>query len=236
MFSRLYSYFSSKTSGLNTEAVVEKFSSSDKPADENVIHLKKFNLDSIQSGTNCIIYGRKRAGKSVLIKDLLRKTAKESTNTIIFNQSESTYPEYQSCGTVYENVSPLMEIVDKQKCSSQTLRVVIENMDDEIRKNKDVRDVILNTRHLKTEFYLSLHYPSLPPVIRNNADYFFIFRDDDNDTLLRKLYENCGNKIPRFAMFKHIIEEMDDYQCLVIANTSTTPDWKDSIFFYKAEF
>ena len=90
-------------------------------------------------------------------------------------------------------------------------------------------------RHWKLLYILSLQYAmDVKPSIRTNVDGVFIFREP----LLknrRSLYENYASIIPDFTIFCEMMDQLtDDYCCMYIHNATSTNEWTDCVFWWKA--
>jgi hypothetical protein len=99
-------------------------------------------------------------------------------------------------------------------------------------KNKDIKFLFMNGRHIHTLSLLTLTVPRVSPALRTNVDYTFIFREP-NMTNRKILYDN-------YAMFATFDDQVMDqctnnYECLVIDNTSSSNSLTDQVFWYKAE-
>lgn len=93
-----------------------------------------------------------------------------------------------------------------------------------------------NGRHWKMLYILSLQYcMDVKPAIRTNVDGTFILREP-NLRNRRALYDNYAGIIPDFTLFCEILDALtDDFTSLYIHNCSTSNNWKDCIFYYKAK-
>ena len=92
-----------------------------------------------------------------------------------------------------------------------------------------------NGRHWKMLYILSLQYcMDVRPAIRTNIDGTFILREP-NLKNRRALYENYAGIIPDFFLFCELLDFLtNDYTALYIHNSSTSNNWQDCIFYYKA--
>lgn len=93
-----------------------------------------------------------------------------------------------------------------------------------------------NGRHYKMLYILSLQYcMDVLPVIRTNVDGVFIMRET-NLKNRHALYENYAGVIPDFNLFCDIMDQItNDFTALYIHNATTTNNWKECVFWYKAE-
>ena len=65
---------------------------------------------------------------------------------------------------------------------------------------------------------MSMQHPlGIPPSLRENIDYIFIFKETNNSTK-RRIYDNYLGFIGTFEMFNEIIDRLNsnNFECLVI--------------------
>jgi hypothetical protein len=75
----------------------------------------------------------------------------------------------------------------------------------------------------------------LPPALRTNIDYVFCLRENIIQNR-EKLYKSFFGVFPTFAMFQQVLDACtENYECLVIDNTSHSAKLEDCIFWYKAD-
>ena len=81
-----------------------------------------------------------------------------------------------------------------------------------------------------------MQYPvGIPPFLRTNIDYVFILRENVISNR-KRIYEHYAGMIPSFDAFCQIMDNCaEDYECLVIDNTTSSATLKDRVFWYKAE-
>ena len=78
------------------------------------------------------------------------------------------------------------------------------------------------------------HALGLPPVLRNNIDYIFIFR---NNILKekQKIYDHYAGMFPTFEAFNQVMNQTtENFECLVIDNKIQSNKLEDQVFWYKA--
>ena len=75
----------------------------------------------------------------------------------------------------------------------------------------------------------------IPPTLRTNIDFTFIFRE--NIVANRKrLYDNFAGMFPSFETFCQVMDQCtENYECLVIHNSSKSNKIIDQVYWYKAE-
>ena len=94
----------------------------------------------------------------------------------------------------------------------------------------------MNGRHLKMFFIISMQYPlGIPPNLRTNIDFIFILRE--NIVANRKrIYDNYAGMFPTFEIFCQVMDQCtENFECLVIDNTTKSNKLEDTVFWYKAD-
>ena len=80
-----------------------------------------------------------------------------------------------------------------------------------------------------------MQYPlGIPPNLRTNIDYIFILRE--NIVANRKrIYDNYAGMFQNFEIFCQVMDQCtENYECLVIDNTTKSNRLEDNVFWYKA--
>jgi hypothetical protein len=93
----------------------------------------------------------------------------------------------------------------------------------------------MNGRHWKIFFMLTMQYcMDLSPDLRSNVDYVFVLREPVIKNRQR-LYENFFGIFPTFNTFQQVFDSCtENYECLVLDNTSKSNRIEDCVFYYKA--
>jgi hypothetical protein len=94
----------------------------------------------------------------------------------------------------------------------------------------------MNGRHWKIFFMLTMQYcMDLTPDLRANVDYVFILRENVIQNR-EKLYKSFFGIFPSFEMFNQVMNTCtENYECLVLDNTSKSNKIQDCVFWYKAK-
>ena len=108
--------------------------------------------------------------------------------------------------------------------------------DDKWTRNKFIRAIFMNGRHMKLFFCMTAQYAlGIPPALRTNVDYTFILRDP-NVNNRKRLYDNYAGVFPTFEMFCRVMDACtENYECLVIQNNTKSNKLEDQVFWYKAQ-
>lgn len=119
---------------------------------------------------------------------------------------------------------------------STGLLVLDDILDVSVIRMPSMRMLIFNGRSYHTNLILTAQYPlGIPPALRSNFDYIFMFRDDLIENR-RRLYEHYAGMFPSFEAFSQVIDQFTgDFKCLVIDNTARSSKIEDMVFWYKAE-
>ena len=93
----------------------------------------------------------------------------------------------------------------------------------------------MNGRHFKIFFIITMQFPlGVPPNLRTNIDYVFILRENTINNR-KRIFDNYAGIFPNFDIFNQVMDQCtQNYECLVIDNTSKSNEINDVIYWYKA--
>lgn len=102
--------------------------------------------------------------------------------------------------------------------------------------DKNIRCTFMNGRHYKIFFLITMQFVlGLPPVLRTNIDYVFIFRENILKNRER-IYHHYAGMFPTFEVFNTVMDQCtENFECLVINNKVQSNKLEDQIFWYKAK-
>ena len=218
------------------------------------LELKKFDINRIEDDKVVVMIGKRNTGKSFLIKDLLYHHTDLPIGTVISGTESANqfygdmvpkiliHDEYKA--PVIENAVARQKLIMKRRnqpgghAVDPRAFLILDDClyDSSWTKNKDVRSIFMNGRHLKLFFILSMQYPlGIPPNLRTNIDYIFILRE--NIVANRKrLYDNYAGMFPTFEIFCQVMDQCtENYECIVIDNTTKSNKLEECVFWYKAD-
>jgi hypothetical protein len=225
------------------------------------VSLRKFDMKKIQQDAVCVFIGRRRTGKSTLVRDLLYHHQDMPIGTVISGTEESNsfYGKMIPPVLVYGEFTPV--ILDKfcklqkhkmskiqnekgqfgenfkSKIDPRAFMILDDCMyDDSWTHDKNIRYLFMNGRWLKVFFLITMQYPlGIQPALRTNVDYVFILREPYASNR-KRIFENYGSAFPSLEFFCQVMDQCTtNYECLVIDNTSQSNKLEDCIFWYKAE-
>lgn len=227
--------------------------------EEIAITLREFKLKWILSDSIVVLVGRRRSGKSWLIRQIVHMLSERGM------PYGKIYSGTEHCNPFFRNFFPSLFIestfseedlekiilsqkkkvrraakkynVDDGRCLENNMLLVFDDMvsqDNIWKKSPNFKKLFVEGRHYNIIFILALQgVLGIPPTQRDNIDYAFLFANDGQN--LRKLWENYAGVIESFDMFKKIFYHCTrDKGCMVINKTSTSDDLTDKVFFYKA--
>lgn len=222
------------------------------------LQLRKFDITSIKDDKIIVLIGKRGTGKTELLKDILYFKRDFPIGSVI-NPTESANRNFSSMvppifiheeyrPEIIENVLKRQTIIMKKinkelqmygKSSIDPRAFLILDdclYDNSWKKDKNIRYIFMNGRHKKLFFLITMQYVlGIAPDLRTNVDYIFICRE--NIIANRKrLYDAFAGMFPTFEMFCSVMDQCtENFECLVIDNTSRSNRLEDQVFWYKAE-
>jgi hypothetical protein len=220
--------------------------------------LKKFDITKVQDDNVIVLLGKRKTGKSFLVKDIMYYHRDIPVGTVISGTESANcfygkivprlfiHDEYKP--DIVENILKRQRGITKkankeiaQYGSSTIDPRAFLIMDDCLhdscwKKDKNIRYIFMNGRHQKIMFILPMQYPlGVPPDLRTNIDYTFILREN-NFNNRRRIYENYASVFPTFEVFCTVMDNVTEgYGCLVVDNTSRSNKLEECVFWYEAE-
>ena len=225
------------------------------------VSLKKFDMKKIPQDAVAVFIGRRRTGKSTLVRDLLYHHQDMPLGTVISGTEESNsfyskmipplfiHGEYSPvilanyCKRQKLIMSKIMGEKEqygdafKSKLDPRSFMILDDCMyDDSWTHDKNIRYLFMNGRWLKVFFLITMQYPlGIQPALRTNVDFVFILREPYL-TNRKRIFDNYGSAFPSFEFFCQVMDQCtQNYECLVIDNTAQSNKLEDCIFWYKAD-
>jgi hypothetical protein len=222
------------------------------------LSLRKFNMKDIPQDAVCIFIGRRRTGKSTLVKDLLFHHKDLPVGTVISGTEESNgfFKKIVPPMFIHGDYNPIIlaNFVKRQRLIMQRIQqdkdkgvvstvdprsfLILDDCmyDDSWTNDKNIRYLFMNGRWIKTFFLITMQFPlGIPPALRTNVDFVFILREPYLSNR-RRLYENYGSAFPSFEFFCQVMDQCtQNYECLVINNATQSNKLEDAVFWYKAD-
>jgi hypothetical protein len=165
------------------------------------LELKKFDITNIRNDNVVVLIGKRGTGKSFLVKDLLYYHTDLPIGTVVSGTESANrfYGDFIPNAFIHEEVDPQLveNVITRQKLVMKKLNkekgtygssridprsfIILDDClyDSSWAKDKNIRSIFMNGRHLKLFFIITMQYPlGIPPNLRTNIDYVFILREN----------------------------------------------------------
>lgn len=210
------------------------------------LQLRKFNPKTMADDKVCVFIGKRNTGKSTLVTDILYQK-KHLPVGVVMSATEEGNKHYQNFVPdlfIYGDYDrdAIERVLDRQRKiinagkGSHAFVLLDDCMyDKKFMKDTCIRKCFMNGRHWKIFFMLTMQYcMDLTPDLRANVDYVFILRENIVQNR-EKLYKSFFGVFPNFDMFNQVMNACtENYECLVLDNTSKSNKVEDCVFWYKA--
>lgn len=212
------------------------------------LQIKKFDPTSIGDNRVCVFVGKRGTGKTTLVTDILYNKKHIPVGIVMSGTEEgnSYYQNYVPDLFVYNDYSS--EVMDrviarqkklvKQGLPNSHVFVLVDDCmyDKKMIRDKCIRGIFMNGRHWNIFFMLTMQYcMDLSPDLRANIDYVFILRENIIQNR-EKIWKNFFGIFPTYDMFSQVLNNCtENYECLVLDNTSKSNKIEDVVFWYKAK-
>ena len=215
------------------------------------IQLKKFNPANMPDDKVCVFIGKRNTGKSTLVTDILYHKKHLPAGIVMSATEEGNhhYGQFIPELFIYNDYDreAIERVLERQKklvgasTPTQPAPGAFLLLDDCMYDKKFMKDIcirqcFMNGRHWKLFFMLTMQYcMDLTPDLRANVDYVFILRENIIQNR-EKLYKSFFGIFPTFDMFNQVMNACtENYECLVLDNTSKSNRIQDCVFWYKAK-
>lgn len=211
------------------------------------LRIRKFDPSKMGHNRVVLICGKRNTGKSVLIKDLMYHLRDIPAGFVISGTAESTgwYRGWIPDCFVHEDFDKALieKMIARQRRNlragrAQDCFLVLDDcmFDKKLLREKCMRSLFLNGRHYRCTLLLSSQYlMDVDVSCRSNTDYVFVLRE----TILanrERLYKNFFGMFPSFDAFCQVMDKCtENFECLVLDNTSRSNNLEDCVFWYKAK-
>jgi hypothetical protein len=221
-------------------------------------NIKRFDMKRIPQDAVVIFIGRRRTGKSTLVRDLLFHHQDMPLGTVISGTEESNsfYGKMIPPIFIHGEFNPIildnfvkrqkmimgkiqndLKIQVRSKLDPRSFMILDDCMyDDSWTHDKNIRYLFMNGRWLKAFFIITMQYPlGIQPALRTNVDFVFILREPYANNR-KRIFDNYASAFPSFEFFCQIMDQCtQNYECIVIDNTSQSAKLDDCVFWYKAD-
>ncbi len=221
------------------------------------LELKKFDPSKIASDSVIVFIGKRNTGKSYCMKDILNYHRDIPVGIVVSptERANGYFDKFVPKMLIYDECEEkvIKKFLDRQiNISTERKKELKKHGNSQIDaraflilddclydkrwvNNINIRSIFMNGRHYKIFFLITMqHALGLPPVLRNNIDYIFIFRNN----IIRekqKIYDHYAGMFPSFEAFNQVMNQTtENYECLVIDNKIQSNKLEEQVFWYKA--
>jgi len=222
------------------------------------LNLKKFDMTKVAKGSVCMMIGKRNTGKSFLTKDLLYYKRDIPIGTVISGTEGANqfYSKIVPPLFIHDEYSPeiISNSLKRQKIVVAKVKaqekqygksnidpnafVILDDClyDNSWTKDTNMRTFFMNGRHYHVLLIITSQYSlGIPPNLRCNIDFVFILRENIINNR-KRLYDNYAGMFPTFEVFCQVMDQCtENYECLVIDNTTKSNKIEDMVFWYKAD-
>ena len=222
------------------------------------LELKKFDPSTIKSDSVVVLIGKRNTGKSYCMKDILSYHADLPAGIVISptEVANNFFEKFIPNMLIYEEYSPAIiktflnrqvninkekaEQIKKYNSSDIDNRafLILDDClyDKSWPTDTNIRSIFMNGRHYKIFFLITMQYcMGLPPVLRANIDYVFIFKNNIIKER-EKIYNHYAGVFNDFSTFCAVMDNCtENYECIVIDNKIQSNRLEDQVKWYKAK-
>lgn len=181
--------------------------------------MKSFDISYFRKNSISIIIGHKYSGKSELCRYFMRNL--NFNSGVILTKNKSTYKDI-NCNFV----SSLDIIPEKD------FFILDNSFDDDWISDPVIKKIFLHGGDLNLTTFLTMVHPyHIHPILRHNIDYAFLLKTH-NMTTRKRLFELYGGIFDTFDCFNLYMDELNDYECLVI-NLQSFKKLEESVFILR---
>jgi hypothetical protein len=221
------------------------------------LELKKFDPRTLKDDSVVLFIGKRNVGKSFCMKYIMSFHQTLPVGIVISPTERANhffepwvpkmlvYDEYDEkiVGKFLERQTKITDQfnAEKQKFGRTDLDprafLILDDClyDKSWPNSKNIRCLFMNGRHYKVFFLITMQYPlGIPPHLRANVDYVFIFRDNQIKNRER-IYQQYAGMFPSYDIFSQCLDQVtENYECMVIDNKVQSNKLEDQVFWFKA--
>jgi hypothetical protein len=210
------------------------------------LQLRKFNPASMGDDKVCIFVGKRGTGKSTLVTDILYHKRHIPAGIVMSGTEDGNHHYRQFVPDLFiygdYNKGAVEKVLERQRKlvgmgRNQPAFLLLDDCmyDRAFMRDDCIRQCFMNGRHWKLFFMMTCQYVmDMTPMIRSNVDYVFILRDNVRQNR-ENLYKCFFGVFPNYDTFSTVMDSCtENYECLVLDNTSKSNKIEDCVFWYKA--
>ena len=222
------------------------------------LELKKFDPTKIKNDSVVVFIGKRNTGKSYCMKDIMSYNRDIPVGVVVSptERANGYFEKFIPKMLIYDELEEKLvsKFLNRQINITKDKKRELEKhgsstidprafliLDDcmynkTAMKDKNIRCIFMNGRHYKIFLLITMqHGLGLPPDLRSNIDYVFIFRNNIVKER-EKIYNHYAGMFPTFDVFNQVMNQCtENYECLVIDNKTQSNNINDNVYWYKAQ-
>ena len=222
------------------------------------LELKKFDPTKIKSDSVVVFIGKRNTGKSYCMKDIMSYNRDIPVGVVVSptERANAYFEKFIPKMLIYDELEEKLvsKFLNRQINITKDKKRELEKhgsstidprafliLDDCMYnkasiKDKNIRCIFMNGRHYKIFLLITMqHGLGLPPDLRSNIDYVFIFRNNIVKER-EKIYNHYAGMFPTFDVFNQVMNQCtENFECLVIDNKTQSNNINDNVYWYKAQ-
>lgn len=211
------------------------------------LDIKYWNPAMMKDGAVVLIIGRRGSGKSTVAEDVLsykRDTkrglcvsATERANRFWGKHIPACFIKHEWNENHVKSLFRMQKKVRQKLGETQPAFAIFDDLmfDRTFVRSKQTRKILMNGRHDGIFTLITAQYlMDVPPDLRANIDWVIVLKDNVRANR-EKIYTYFAGVFPTFAAFDETMKACtNDFECLVIDQTSLSYNISDCIYFYRA--
>lgn len=215
-----------------------------------VLNINKLDLRTIPDGSVVVVAGKRKSGKTVLLRDLLYHKRHIPVGMILSPTEEEQCafesiipPEFmfssfdtEALQRLFDRQRRVLRKLPKNQKDKASAFVVLDDcaFDKQKFRTKQMREAFMNGRHVKILIIVTLQYiTDMTPDLRAQADYVFAFKDY-REAAMKRLYDEFFSIVGDRKLFNRMFKKLtQDYKC--ICAKVGGDEISDTVFWYKAK-
>ena len=222
------------------------------------LELKKFDPTKIKSDSVVVFIGKRNTGKSYCMKDIMSYNRDIPVGVVVSptERANGYFEKFIPKMLIYDELEEKLvsKFLNRQINITKDKKRELEKhgsstidprafliLDDCMYnkasiKDKNIRCIFMNGRHYKIFLLITMqHGLGLPPDLRSNIDYVFIFRNKIVKER-EKIYNHYAGMFPTFDVFNQVMNQCtENFECLVIDNKTQSNNINDNVYWYTAQ-
>lgn len=221
------------------------------------LELKKFDPRNLKDDSVVLFIGKRNVGKSFTLRHILSYHTSMPIGVVISGTecANHFFEKFVPKMLIYDEYDPTIvsKFLDRQMKITDQYNKEIDKygrtdldprafliLDDCLYdktwpNDKNIRALFMNGRHFKVFLLITMQYPlGIPPHLRCNVDYVFIFRENQVKNRER-IYQQYAGMFPTFEIFNQVMDQCtENYECIVIDNKSQSNKIEDQVYWFKS--